>query len=105
MKRARISTGSMVITGTLILPESHLLTMMVISSPSMAFCSSAGVSSALHSTTFSQPQALATAAREARTEEVAEHSDAARQLMTGSPPAWAEHRLRQCAPELLEETA
>ena len=61
MKRSRITTGSLVITGTGILPLSHFATITVIFLLLIAVCNISLVSSAAHSITFSHPQARATA--------------------------------------------
>ena len=51
----------MVMTGTGIFPDSHLQTMIVILLLANAALSVSAASSAWHSTTFSQPHAVATA--------------------------------------------
>ena len=64
MKRSRITTGSIVITGSLMLPLSHLHTITVIFLLSIAPCNTGPRSLSCTSITFSQPQALATAVKE-----------------------------------------
>ena len=63
MNLSRITIGFFVITGTCTFPLWHLETIMVMRRAASASLTACAVSSADTSTTFSHPQAVATAAR------------------------------------------